>query len=155
MSKIAEMLIQDEGFRSKPYIDTEGYPTVGIGMRIGPKNSPLSAYTFELPLDAAKVWSQSHAASVADSLRQNPITAKAWAAADDARKDALLNMAYQLGVPGLSKFRKMLAHCEAQRWEEAAREGRESLWYNQTPTRAARVLLVLVTGGYQSYNSLG
>lgn len=37
MSKIIQILTYEEGYKDRPYIDTEGYPTVACGIVIGPK----------------------------------------------------------------------------------------------------------------------
>jgi len=52
----------------------------------------------------------------------------------------LIEMAYQMGVNGVLKFRKMIAAIERQDWCEAYKEGKNSRWYKQTPSRALRVL---------------
>jgi len=52
----------------------------------------------------------------------------------------LIEMAYQMGVNGVLKFRKMLAAIEKQDWCEAYKEGKNSRWFRQTPSRALRVL---------------
>ena len=46
----------EEGWRPKPYLCSEGYPTAGFGFKLGPKNAPLSYYTFTLPLSAGEAW---------------------------------------------------------------------------------------------------
>jgi hypothetical protein len=51
MSRIIEILNFEEGYKEKPYIDTQGYPTVAGGIKIGPKGAKLSNYTFTVPLD--------------------------------------------------------------------------------------------------------
>jgi len=55
----------------------------------------------------------------------------------------LVEMAYQIGVGGLLKFRKMLAALERQDWCEALKEGKDSRWFRQTPARALEVLAPL------------
>ena len=42
MSNITSLLQYEEGFREKPYVCSEGYPTVGTGIRIGPKGAAPS-----------------------------------------------------------------------------------------------------------------
>ena len=42
VSDATVLLEKEEGFRAKPYLCSEGYPTVGYGQRIGAKNQPLS-----------------------------------------------------------------------------------------------------------------
>ena len=67
---------------------------------------------------------------------------------DEPRQGALINMAFQLGVNGLLKFKRTLAHCEAGDWEKAEREALNSNWAKQTPNRAHRVTQQLRTGDW-------
>ena len=51
-----------------------------------------------------------------------------------------INMMFNMGNPRLSKFRKMHQALESQNWEEAAKEGRDSKWYEQVTNRAERLM---------------
>jgi len=66
-----------------------------------------------------------------------------------ARKAALINMAFQLGVSGLMTFKKSLTHMEAGNYAWAAKEFLNSRWAKQTPARAKRVTRQIETGDWQ------
>ena len=51
-------------------------------------------------------------------------------------KDVIMEMCYQLGVGGFSKFRKTLAYLQDKQWNKASEEMLDSLWAKQTPNRA-------------------
>ena len=51
-------------------------------------------------------------------------------------KDVVMEMCYQLGVTGFSKFRKTIAFLQDKQWQEASVEMLDSLWAKQTPNRA-------------------
>ena len=51
----------------------------------------------------------------------------------------LINMAFQLGQRGLSRFKKMNSAIERKEWVEAGVEMMDSRWAGQTPNRAARL----------------
>ena len=55
-------------------------------------------------------------------------------------------MAYQIGVNGLLKFKKMISAIEFGDWEEAERQALDSKWAKQTPARAHRHAKVIRTG---------
>lgn len=55
------------------------------------------------------------------------------------RQGVLINMAFNLGVAGLLKFKQMLAAVERKEWGVAAKEMLDSKWAKQVPTRAARL----------------
>lgn len=63
--------------------------------------------------------------------------------APDNVKQALCNMAFQLGVRGLLGFRRMLAAVAARDYETAHREALDSKWAEQTPERAREVAAML------------
>ena len=51
-------------------------------------------------------------------------------------QEVVINMCYQLGINGVSKFRKAISAMQEGDWEEAANEMLDSLWARQTPNRA-------------------
>jgi len=150
-SKIAQMLNIDEGYREKPYIDSEGYPTGGIGIRLGPKGASLGMYQFTIPRNVAELWALTHAQDMEARLSASDALRPVWGGLEQARKDALVNMAFQLGFEGLMGFRKMLAAVRAGNWQEATRQGKDSKWYGQTKDRATRVLATLERADYSAY----
>ncbi len=52
------VLTFEEEFKEVPYYCSQGYPTVGIGQRIGPKGESLEKYEFTVPLKVAQAWVQ-------------------------------------------------------------------------------------------------
>lgn len=64
----------------------------------------------------------------------------------EVRQRAIMNMAFQLGVPKLLGFRNTLALLRSGRYDEAAREALNSTWAGQTPARAKRVADMLRGG---------
>lgn len=158
MSNISRMLYIDEGYRAKPYRDSEGYPTVGIGIKIGPKGGSLGVYTFSVPLKTALLWVDEYSASVVTQLSSSAALRGVWPALNDARRDALVNMGYQMGADGSTqgiwKFKRMIAAVAAQDWQEAHKQALDSLWARQTPDRAERVAATLRDGNYRAYERL-
>ena len=51
-------------------------------------------------------------------------------------QDVVVDMCYQLGVSGFSKFKKTIYLLETEQYEEASIEMLDSLWAKQTPSRA-------------------
>lgn len=153
MSQIAKMLRADEGFNANPYIDTEGYPTIGTGLRIGPKGASLKNYTFTISAFISDMWMQDVAQSYQTKLAVHPVIRPAWIKADDVRKDVLLNMAYQMGTSGLANFTNTLKFVAAGDFQRASLEMLDSTWYKQTPQRAARLSKVMASGDYTAYKA--
>lgn len=147
MTDAFSMLAFEEGFSEKPYIDTEGYPTAGIGLKLGPKGSPLSNYTFTVPRTVADVWLRCYLdrmlqnvdsyPNVADALRRLT-TQSTGAMYSDPRTCVLLSMCYQMGVPEVAAFANTLGYIASGDYTNAAANMLQSKWAKQTPQRAAR-----------------
>ena len=146
MPDIISLLNYEEGFSAKPYYCSAGYPTIGIGQRIGPKGAPLSQYQFTVSKQLAAVWlSEELQQKVADMSTHANITA-AMAACNDARKAILISMAYQMGADGLAKFTNTLKAISEKRWSDAKSGMMNSAWAKQTPNRANRHAIQMLTG---------
>jgi len=154
MSQIIPMLNFEEGFRPRPYIDSLGYPTVGVGFLIGPKGAALSNYTFTLPKSVSDVWLQEIISNVTAQMNADKIIFPALKQCNPARSDILVSMAYQLGVGGLTNFKNTLAMVAAGNFSGAAAGMLNSLWARQTPKRAQRHAEVMRTGTYDIYRGL-
>ena len=143
---IISLLNREEGYSEKPYYCSAGYPTIGIGKRIGPKGAPLSQYQFTVSKQLAAVWlSEELQQKVADMSAHANITA-AMAVCNDARKAILISMAYQMGADGLAKFTNTLKAISEKRWSDAKSGMMNSAWAKQTPNRANRHATQMLTG---------
>ena len=63
-------------------------------------------------------------------------------------RDVVINMCYQLGLTGFSKFKQTIYYLETEQYEEASLEMLDSLWAKQTPNRAkelSELILSLAT----------
>lgn len=136
----ADLIAEFEGFREKPYHCTEGFPTVGYGKKLGPKNAPLDFYSLIVPEPVARFW-------LAHDIQQlQPDVSALCPGIDGVRLAALVSMAYQLGLRGLKNFKKTLAALNAGEWNEASKEALDSRWARQTPYRAEVTAKMLLTG---------
>ena len=138
MPNITSLLQYEEGFREKPYLCSEGYPTVGTGIRIGPKGAALSNYQFTVPREVDAVWLQYKLNECMRDMLSNERISKAINVLDEARTAVLVSMAYQMGVAGLAQFKNTLYLVETKQFEEAAKAMLDSKWARQTPNRARR-----------------
>ena len=129
----------EEGFSDRPYYCSEGYPTIGIGQRIGPKGESLSKYTFRCPLSVAEQWCSEEVERLSATLNKYDW----YMHCGPNRQAMLIAMAYQMGINGLLKFRKMLSALKNNDWESAYIEGLDSRWAKQTPERANREMKVI------------
>lgn len=154
MSQIIQILSYEEGYREKPYVDSEGYPTVACGIKIGPKGASLSNYTFTVPRKVGDVWLQSFVDSTINQCRSNPAIYAALQQCNPARADILYSMAYQMGVTGLAGFKNTLVMISNGDFDAAANGMMNSKWARQTPNRARRHAAVMRSGDYDVYKGL-
>ncbi|WP_313752421.1 lysozyme [Mixta calida] len=154
MSQIIQILSYEEGYREKPYVDSEGYPTVACGIKIGPKGASLSNYTFTVPRKVGDVWLQCFVDSTINQCRSNPAIYAALQQCNPARADILYSMGYQLGVAGLAGFKNTLVMISNGDFDAAANGMLNSLWARQTRNRALRHADVMKTGTYDVYKGL-
>ena len=133
----AQIIAKEEGYREKPYYDHLGYPTVGYGRLLGPKGSELSNYTGAIYEKAERVWLSCHIESVTQAILKSTLK-DAYQNCDEVRQAVLVSMAYQMGVDGLSRFKKTIKFIEDGLFDCTAMEMLESRWADQTPERAER-----------------
>jgi lysozyme len=138
-TKLLDLLIKHEGKRSKAYQDSEGIWTIGVGRNINPENglglSDDEIY-YLLGNDIKRVEQECRDAfEFYDDL-------------NEVRKDALLNLCFNLGLPRLRKFTLALGHLEAGRYDKSAEEFLDSLWATQVGQRAIEVAEMVKTGEY-------
>ena len=113
-----------EGFKPRVYKCTEGYDTIGYGFAI--KDLELSKSISDLIL-----------MEKLQKLLERILIAFPWFRdVDDTAKGVIINMCYQLGLRGFSKFKKTIYLLETEQYEDASIEMLDSLWAKQTPNRA-------------------
>jgi lysozyme len=131
--QLRESLISDEGWRNQVYRDTLGIATWGVGFNL---NEGFSNEEIDFCLDL-------RIKRIANELLQ----ACPWAEfLDEVRRNALLNMAYNLGVPRLLGFKKLLAALQSGDWKQAQMAALNSLWHSQVPARSSRIADEFLTG---------
>ena len=124
---LIEAVKESEGFRSKVYKCTEGIDTIGYGFAI--KDLVLDEDICDMILERKLDKLIDAANKKFPFLRGLP----------QDKCEVIYEMCYQLGINGVSKFKNMLKHLEAENFEKASVEMLDSLWAKQTPARANRL----------------
>jgi len=127
MKDLLESIKHHEGFVEHVYDDSLGIPTIGYGFAI--KDLVLDEDIAEEILIRKLERLKRNANSRFRWLEDMPVVVQ----------EVLLNMCYQLGVTGVSKFRKAISAFQEGEWHEAADEMLDSLWARQTPNRATEL----------------
>lgn len=120
-------LVTDEGMKLKPYVDTTGNWTIGVGRNLLDTGITKSEAYFLLNNDMAT--------AEIDLDRELPW----WRSLSDDRQRVLANMCFNLGITRLLGFRRMLAAVQAGAYNTAADEMLNSKWAAQVKDRAVRL----------------
>ena len=115
---------QHEGYVGVVYKDSLGIDTIGYGFAIK---------DLELDTDVCDIILERKLKELEDRVN---LKFSWYKYMPQEIKDVVMEMCYQLGVTGVSKFKKTLAYLQDKRWEEASVEMLDSLWAKQTPNRA-------------------
>ena len=126
-SEISQLMI-DEGFRKCIYDDSRGLATIGFGHLMLPTDN-YKCITYRQAIELLRK-DYDYAANSVDSRYP-------WAYGEV--RLVLINMTYQMGQTGVSKFKKTLNHLRNEVYDEAAIELLESRWSRQTEHRALRL----------------
>ena len=139
---IFNQLSRHEGVRNKVYLDSKGIPTVGIGFNLqDPANRRILAQygitnetlksglsdrqikmLFEESLKRAKL----DALKFLPDLYKHPVKVQ----------NAVIDMAFNLGYPRLSKFKDFRNSLNQRNYKQASKDMLNSLWAKQVGKRA-------------------
>lgn len=133
-------LKRDEGEILVAYQDHLGFWTIGVGILIDKrKNGGLR------PEESEFIFNNRLKIITEELKSRLPWFTKL----DEARRGALVNMAFQLGVNGLINFKNTMALVAAGKYEAAGVEMLKSEWAKQTPARAYRISNQMRWGEWQ------
>ena len=121
---LIESIKQHEGYVGVVYKDSLGIDTIGYGFAIK---------DLELDKDVCDIILERKLKNLQDIVK---IKFKWYAYMPQEIKDVVMEMCYQLGVTGFSKFRKTIAYLQNKQFHDASVEMLDSLWAKQTPNRA-------------------
>lgn len=136
MRDIAEKLIRDaEDIRLKAYRDSVGSLAIGIGRDLIQKGISQE--------EAEILFARDLREAIEDA---QVVLGDTWHRLNPARQAVMVDMAFNLGRGGLSKFKQMLAALDVGNYELAALEARNSKWFEQVGRRGARNVSAIRTG---------
>ena len=127
MKDLIHRIKHHEGFRNRVYQCTEGYDTIGYGFAV--KDLYLSEEVCDIILIEKIAELKLNITKKFEWFEHSP----------DVIHNAVINMCYQMGISGFSKFKKTIYYLETEQYEEASTECLDSLWAKQTPHRAKEI----------------
>jgi lysozyme len=131
---LMDRLKMEEGFRQYPYLDSLGILTIGYGHNLVSNGVSREEAEIMLFSDVLKASRQVDAALP-------------WSRdMDEVRYAILIDMAFNMGIKSLLKFKKTLSLVKAKLFQEAAIEMLQSVWAKQVGDRADRLAKAMDDG---------
>ena len=181
-SRVATSIIAEEGWKARPYGDSKGNATIGVGHNLsgnGISISELKAIAGEIDYDL--VLREAHVENgrvrirslgladrifvkdltkhdvillLVDDLKSAQVDAVKvfgtglWANIAEPRKEALLDVIFQLGLPHFKEFENLIAAVKIGNWNDAATELLKSEAADESPGRFFRNYYILKNNRY-------
>ena len=118
-----------EGFLSKVYLDILGKATIGYGHLLTEEDDFVEGVIYDKDiLEALFEKDFNKAVQGAEELLKGYDIAL-------IAKEVIIEMVFQLGKTGVSKFKKMFEALKEHDYSRVAAEMLNSAWYRQTPSR--------------------
>lgn len=125
-----------EGKRYTLYKDSEGVSTIGYGHNL--ENNPLSEKAIEQILDD----------DIQKAVEAARVFVPYYEQLNDVRQEVVVEMIFNLGHTGFSKFIKMKKALSEFDYDRAALEMINSKWAGQVGERAVTLSRLMKTGSY-------
>lgn len=133
IDRLAQQLIKHEGLVLKPYKDTVGKLTIGVGRNIQDKGISRQEAEFLLQNDIKEVMAQAQ-------------TLPFWDALTDNRKLVILDMIFNLGWAGFMGFKNTIRLISQGKYKQASQEMLSSKWASQVNGRAVTLASMMEKG---------
>ena len=136
--KLYEEIKADEGEVLEIYKDHLGYETFGIGHLVT-KTDPEYGQPVGTPVSSERVR-EVFEADISTSIYYCEAQFNQWHNWPEEVQLIIVNMMFNMGPTRLAKFNNMIFALNTQDWQQAAVEGRDSLWHRQVTNRAERLM---------------
>ena len=136
---IIEMLRKHEGVEKYAYKCTADKVTIGVGRNID-KSGGIGLSDDEIDY----LLSNDIKRVSAELIRAFPW----YSELDEVRKDAMIDMCFNMGLPRLSKFKNSLAAMKNGDYDIAALEFLDSNWAKQVGSRSITITDIIRSGEY-------
>jgi len=130
MERLLKSVKEHEGYRNKVYLDSLGKRTVGVGhLCVEDHWEDDKEYSEEMLMNILKD-------DLKNAIEGSERLLKDCLVLDSLAREIIIEMVFQLGETGVSKFRNMLKALKVPDYQTAAVEMLDSKWAKQTPNRA-------------------
>lgn len=138
---LSQRIIRHEGILLKPYRDTLGNFTIGVGHLITEAQA-TGEYAGGITEDEATEMLECDI-----NKAQAAVNGMAWTSSlCRVRQEVLTEMVFQLGFDGLLGFKNLLFCVRSGDWDGAAAAMLDSRWHTQTPERCEELAGLVLSG---------
>ena len=135
---LLEMLKRHEGVKSHVYRCSAGYETIGVGRNISKSGMGLSDDEVDYLLEN----------DIERIIKELSSEYPWFNTLDDVRKDAMIDISFNLGATRLRGFKRALAAMEVADYKTAAKEFLDSKWSRDVKGRATELCYMIEMGSY-------
>lgn len=133
LTTLKARLTRTEGRRNRPYVDTRGFTTIGIGHNLSAKG---------VPDELVDIWFNEDIAEAVQGANSLP----AYNQLDPVRQTVLVDMIFNMGLDKVREFVNTLAYLSKGQWDMAAEQMLASAWAKQVGSRATELARIIKSG---------
>ena len=141
-----EMIKLHEGVRTKPYKDSLGLWTVGVGHLIGDGKSLPPEWDRELSMKEVDELFLKDYTHHKDMATKTP----GWNKANETGQAAMIDLAFNMGGAWYKKWPNTAKALESGDFNKAADGLKDSKWYTQVKGRAVKIVEMIRNGGKET-----
>tara|TARA_R110001592_G_scaffold212347_2_gene464635 strand:+ start:193 stop:612 length:420 start_codon:yes stop_codon:yes gene_type:complete len=138
MEQLIEMLKRHEGVRSHVYKCSAGYESIGVGRNISKTGLGLSEDEVQYLLES----------DISRVIKELSSEYPWFNDLDDVRKDAMIDISFNLGATRLRGFKRALAAMDAADYKTASLEFLDSKWSRVVKGRSTELAYMIEMGEY-------
>lgn len=131
---LRNLLIRHEGMKLKPYRDTMGKLTIGVGRNLDERGI-TEAEAIEMLFNDIHIC-----------VREAENTFPWFKEIDGYRKIVVISMIFNMGMPRFKQFKKLIAAIEARDFRQAFLEMLDSVWAEQVGYRSEELAKMMRDG---------
>ena len=133
-NRLIEQLKLHEGVRDRPYKDSVGKLTIGVGRNLTDKGLKPKEIEYLLMND------------IMDCIDDLNKYLPWWRQLNEVRQRVLMDMCFNLGIGGLLGFKNTLSFIQSGDYEQASQNMLSSKWASQVGQRSRRLSEMMRTG---------
>ena len=138
MEQLIEMLKRHEGGKSHVYKCSAGYESIGVGRNISKTGLGLSEDEVDYLLES----------DISRVIKELSSEYPWFNDLDDVRKDAMIDISFNLGATRLRGFKRALAAMDVADHKTASLEFLDSKWSRDVKGRSTELAYMIETGEY-------